>query len=320
MDTIIYHANCCWDGFCSAWLCRFAWPNAEFIPANYGWTPPDVTGKRVLIVDFSYKREVLLKLKEQATSLEVLDHHETAERELEGLDFCTFDLNRSGAGLTWDYLKERGLLPLEGGSGMHWLPAYIQDRDLWRHQLPNAREVNAAIRSYPLDWKVWDGLAAKVLSHLVIEGTAVVRYQAEVIANHLKHLDDIVIGEHRGKGCMCSFGKLWSELMHEMLDQNPEIEFALTWVNTQDGVRLYSIRSRQDGPHVGKLAESLGGGGHKHSAGFNFHYELRVIGPNAPVHTTPKKSDDKRPRTGGPSPTESAVRPGGDGPPVPNSQ
>lgn len=294
MDIVIYHANC-WDGFCSAWLCRFAWPDAEFIPANYGWTPPDVTGKRVLIVDFSYKREVLLQLKSQAASLEVLDHHETAQKELEGLDFCTFDLNKSGAGLTWDYLKERKLIDLPADQfDMHWLPAYVQDRDLWRHSLPNTKEVNAAIRSYPLDWKVWDGLANKIVPHLVIEGTAVVRYQNEVINNHLKHLDDIQIGEHHGKGCLCSFGKLWSELMHEILDKNPEIEFALTWINTQEGVRLYSIRSRQGGPHVGKLAESMGGGGHKHSAGFNFPFEERIIGQDVPVHTTPKRDGGRK--------------------------
>lgn len=320
MDIIIYHANC-WDGFCSAWLCRFAWPNAEFIPANYGWDPPDVTGKRVLIVDFSYDRDILLKLKEQAASLEVLDHHESAAKELEGLDFCTFDESKSGAGLTWDYLGQRGLLTLQdGGLGMHWLPAYIQDRDLWAFKIAYSREVNASVRSYPLDFEVWDKLYLRPLEELIREGRPVVRYQEEVIKNHLKYLEDVQIGQHKGKGCLCSFGKLWSELMHAMLEQHPEIEFAVTWMNTRDGIRLYSIRSRKDGLHVGELAESLGGGGHKHSAGFNFHYDLKVIGENAPVHTIPKKDGDKRSRTARPSPAESAAPPGADAQPAPSTQ
>jgi len=58
---VIYHANCI-DGYTSAWA---AWrkygDDAEYLPASYGDPAPDVTGRWVLVVDFSYPRDVMLK-------------------------------------------------------------------------------------------------------------------------------------------------------------------------------------------------------------------------------------------------------------------
>jgi hypothetical protein len=61
MKTIcIYHGNCA-DGFGSAWVVR-RWAKEEgvlddfeFFPATYQKAPPDVEGKNVVMVDFSYK-------------------------------------------------------------------------------------------------------------------------------------------------------------------------------------------------------------------------------------------------------------------------
>jgi hypothetical protein len=60
---VIYHGNCN-DGFCAAWV---AWlkfgDKAEYISANYGDEPPPVDSEDILyIVDFSYPRDILLKL------------------------------------------------------------------------------------------------------------------------------------------------------------------------------------------------------------------------------------------------------------------
>src|SRR3990167_9339886 len=102
MSTIvIYHSNC-FDGFGAAWVLRGVYPDATFIPATYGDAPPDVTGQDVVIVDFSYPRDVLLAMRQSSRSLVVADHHKTAQANCEGLDFCHFDMNRSGAGLAWD--------------------------------------------------------------------------------------------------------------------------------------------------------------------------------------------------------------------------
>ena len=106
---VLFHANCN-DGFGAAWVAhRKFGSDAKYQPVQYGDAPPrNVEGREVYILDFSYKRDVLLALHEQAESLLVLDHHMTAKDDLEGLEFAQFDLERSGATIAWPNGPYRG--------------------------------------------------------------------------------------------------------------------------------------------------------------------------------------------------------------------
>lgn len=77
---VLYHANC-WDGFCAAWVARMALGDIEAVPVNYGTEPPDVRGRNVYVLDFSYPRAVMRRLLGQAHFVTVLDHHKTAEAD-----------------------------------------------------------------------------------------------------------------------------------------------------------------------------------------------------------------------------------------------
>ena len=106
MDLIISHKSCP-DGFCAAFIARKKYPNAEMLPLNHGDPLPleQVRGKDVLILDFSWKRrEDNEAVADAAKSIRILDHHKTSLAACEGLPYVTFDMNRSGAGLAWDYL------------------------------------------------------------------------------------------------------------------------------------------------------------------------------------------------------------------------
>src|SRR6266851_5097617 len=119
----IYHSSC-QDGFASAWIVynHFGKNNVDFFPGIYQNDPPDVTGKDVIMVDFSYKKDVILKMAETAKSILILNHHKSAiedlymiGNELEfGIDYLLyekflpkssskistlFDMERSGAGI-----------------------------------------------------------------------------------------------------------------------------------------------------------------------------------------------------------------------------
>ena len=75
----IYHANCI-DGFAAAWIVRKYFHGiVDFHPGHYGEPPPDVAGRDVFIVDFSYKRPVLLQMIQAAESLTILDQHLSAQ-------------------------------------------------------------------------------------------------------------------------------------------------------------------------------------------------------------------------------------------------
>lgn len=284
---VIYHAGCL-DGFCCAWLFHLAFPDADFHAAYYGTDPPDVTGRsHVYVADFSYKRPVMLDIHCACLGkLTVLDHHKTAEEDLKDFDIeahsltgvmptVVFDMAKSGGRLTWDYLKEEGLFrrmpAFERVNHMNngkssWLVDYTEDRDLWRWTLPESRAVNAALRSHPFDFGVWDKLEAHHhmdLHMLVAEGNAILRAERQLVEQHVKHAREVDVLGYRVP-CVNATA-LVSEIGNELCRGKP---FSLTYFDRGDGFRVYSLRSSEDGVDVSEIAKRFGGGGHRNAAGF----------------------------------------------------
>lgn len=292
---IIYHSNCP-DGFCAAWLCHFVWPDAEFIPANYGWKEPDVTGNDVLIVDFSYSKEKILEMKEKAAVLMVLDHHETARKALEDLPFCRFDNSKCGTRLVWDYLTSMGLLdPAKLPRSPLWLIDYIEDHDLHLGKLPDSEAICAAIHNVDYDFDKYSELSKQYPISLIREGNALLVYKRRMIEHHVKYAQDIDIMGVKGKGIQCSVNKLGSRICDELLKLYPEAEFAASWQDTIDGTRIYSLRGRQGGFDVGELAESLGGGGHRSASSIKIGFQTVLFGPvkHSKPEQPPKPGDTR---------------------------
>lgn len=164
MTICIYHGNCA-DGFGAAWAVRKALGDIEFHPGKYGEVPPDVEGKDVVMVDFSYKRPELLTMAEKANTILIIDHHKTAAENLVDLPhnvICKFDMEHSGAVLAWNYFFPEESPPP--------LLLHIEDRDLWRFSLENTRQIQANVFSYPYDFQVWDELMSREVQSLVTEG------------------------------------------------------------------------------------------------------------------------------------------------------
>lgn len=256
----IYHKDCA-DGFGAALAvkqyCDSLGCPCEFFAAQYGDPAPDVSGKDVLIVDFSYRRELLLSLKQSANSLKVIDHHKTAQQDLAGLDFCIFDMSKSGAVLTW-----QTLFPL---TQMPQLFAYIQDRDLWQWQLENSKAVSAALQTIPKDFELWRRyLDDDKIAELVIKGSAILEYQNQQI-DKVPNADKIPLVNIAGYSVPCiNSTHLISEIGDKIAQGHP---FAALYFE-RDDKRIYSLRSARDGIDVSKIAEKFGGGGHFHAAGF----------------------------------------------------
>lgn len=263
---VIYHGGC-WDGFCAAWVFNARkYPPSEFHAAQYGTEPPDVRGRHVSVLDFSYPRGVMLRMAAEAETLLVLDHHKTAAEDLAGLqdecrragdEFTTvvFDAGKSGARLAWEHLR--------GGQPSPWLVDYIEDRDLWRWALPHSREVNAALRSYPLDFGVWDELSGRDPLSLVPEGVAILRAESQVVAAHVRNAREVEVCGHR---VLCvNATTLISEVAGELARYRP---FGVCYFERADGKRVYSLRARGSGVDVADVARLFGGGGHPNAAGF----------------------------------------------------
>ena len=280
----IYHGNCA-DGFTAAWAVRRALGNdVDYHAGVYQNPPPDVKGRDVFIVDFSYKRPVLEQMGNEARSITILDHHKTAAEDLRGLTgapdwyaiggqpYCgicaVFDMNRSGAGITWDYFFP--------GTPRPALLNHVEDRDLWRFALRKTREIQAAVFAYPYNFKTWDFLMSRDLEELGLEGEAIERKHFKdireligvvtrpmVIAGATVPIANLPYTLTSDAGHLLSKGK--------GSDDAPEYPFAGCYWDTPEG-RVFSLRSPEGGADVGEIAKQYGGGGHKHASGFRVPY------------------------------------------------
>lgn len=255
---VIYHKGCV-DGFASAWVAHLVFgDSAEYVAASYGDAPPDVTGAHVAIVDFSYPRAVLLDMKEKALGLVVIDHHKTAQAALDGLDFCVFDMDRSGAGMAWDYFLRPGQRP--------WIVDYVQDRDLWRFALPKSKEINGFIRTLPFDFDVWTKASELSRDDAAIRGAGALAYLEQYVREARHHTRRVTFLGHEGVPMINAVHVGISELVGALAEESPA-GFAVGWFEKADGQINYSLRSRGDFD-VSALAKSMGGGGHAKAAGF----------------------------------------------------
>lgn len=282
---VIYHANC-WDGFCAAWVARMALGDIEAIPAHYGAPPPNVHGRETYIVDFSYPRTVMRAILGHARSIVVLDHHKTAQAELDGiidefiqrpdliatdleanpqgsaLPRVLFDMTKSGGRLAWEHFAYLG-----GWQGQKspWLVDYTEDRDLWRHALPESENINAALRSYPLDFALWDEFHHSVGQREMFkrEGAAIRRAERAIVDTHVRNARERDIDGYLVMAVNATV--LFSEIAGELAKGRP---FGACYFDRQDGKRQWSLRSREGGVDVSAIAKAHGGGGHAQAAGF----------------------------------------------------
>ena len=248
---VVYHGDCP-DGFGAAFA---AWKRygegADYVPVSHGDPPPKTKGRHVLMADFAYDRGTTERLAESSASLVVLDHHRSAASELADLPYCVFDMNRSGAVMAWQYLHE---------SPVPALLSYVQDRDLWRHDLPESEEVSAALRAHDFDFKTWDSIDVEQLR---VEGRALLRYQRRMVERVAAHalLVDIL-------GTVVptvNSPVLQSELGDVLATGHP---FAGVWWQGSGDAARWSLRSTPGGVDVSLIAARYGGGGHRTAAGF----------------------------------------------------
>lgn len=285
----IYHGNCA-DGFTAAWAVwkRFG-DEFEYMPGIYGSPPPDVTGRIVVMVDFSYKKDVVLKMAETAESVLIIDHHKSAYEDLTGTPnerffhsinfdwekFCVeenyredknhrniytyFDMSRSGAGLAWDFFHV--------GVRRPQLVNYVEDRDLWKFALNRSKEISSYIFAHEYEFDVWEKLAFDVeyrYADVVRAGEAI----EKKFNKDLKEL--LAITTQAGNILGHAVGV--ANLPYTMCSEAGNIlakhyDFGATFYINSAGKYVYSLRSIGDFD-VSKLASYYGGGGHKNAAGF----------------------------------------------------
>lgn len=283
----IAHANCM-DGFGAAACLKRYYGIAglgsllAFHWAEYGKPLPEEkvqNADTIYILDFSYPLEIMIALAQTKKRIVVLDHHKSAEKDLQGLDAilrqynyassCLFDMTKSGAGLTWDYFNE--------GRPRPTVIQAIENRDLWKDKEPDwntIRAINSYLFSFPYDLygKLYEELWEEDPIHIdsmILQGIAIDR----------KHLKDCIE--------LCVKATEYHDIK---LPQTDETIFNVPFINVpytyasdcgnllaenmgmavcyfiKEGEIVCSFRS--DGRYdVSAIAKQFGGGGHAKAAG-----------------------------------------------------
>lgn len=272
MVTVLYHNDA--DGFGAAfavWRCFGRKEDINIIPVQYGQPVPEIPEGTtwLLIVDFSYDLETLRGLADRMQML-VIDHHASAEETLrkfrgyQGSDVA-FDMDLSGAGLTWKIFADNGeVLPD--------LLAYVQDRDLWRFELPESEEVNLYIEQMPRTFDAW---AEFDLDEARAAGAVLKAFRDNQIRRQVEQVRELDFLGHLVPVVNCVVNI--SEVGHALLQKFAFAPFAVMFFDRADGQRVFSMRSRGDFD-VSALAVEQGGGGHKSAAGFSRVVAAEVLG------------------------------------------
>lgn len=196
VDIVIYHHPCS-DGFGSAFVVwyyyktKFGMERASqinFIPATFLAKGTSLTteyldkltGKNVLMCDFSYPYAELVKIINVSKTFLILDHHKTAKADLNEVpnDYKIFDMKRSGAGITWDYFYPATPIPR--------FLALVQDRDIWSKKFMETDSFVAFFYDIKFDFYLWETyLDENKVVKAIETGKAYLEYQSRLLTKIL---------------------------------------------------------------------------------------------------------------------------------------
>lgn len=276
LDVCVYHEPCS-DGFTAAWAVYKRYGEAvEFLPGcheknkgSFDYWAEKLAGKHVMVCDFSFGREMTEKLAALSASYVVLDHHKTTMDALGDLSYCYFDMNRSGALITWETLHPGKPVPL--------IVQYVSDRDLWQNRMKYTQEVNTVIHRKEHTFENWNKLAKEIdsddwdygLRNTIIAGESMLQYQDSLVKNII---EKAVVWKLAGVEFMTANAPMpvASDVCDAMRNKfnGPSAAFEV-----QGNIVKFSLRALPGG-NVSLVAKQFpGGGGHEVASGFSLPIE-----------------------------------------------
>ncbi|MDD4888356.1 MAG: DHHA1 domain-containing protein [Phycisphaerae bacterium] len=278
--------------------------DADYTPWRAGVPlPPISKGQAVVVLDLGQSFAEVTRLGAEAAAVLVIDHHASCALDYAGPRpenvQVVYDPTHAACVLAWSFLRPAEPLPE--------LLAYVEDRDLWKFELPDSHEINAALASYDFALDTAEHLLGS-LESLRSEGRAIWRaYQRQIGLLALQAWAGVFQTETPASDGLCGTPDAdpeaydvivacashfqASDLAHRMLDQNPGAEFAVVAVIHADEV-TFELRSRRNEFDVGALAKRHGGGGHATAASFRYGLTHGLLFLNEIICPLDKKPEE----------------------------
>ncbi|MFA6608817.1 MAG: DHHA1 domain-containing protein [Candidatus Paceibacterota bacterium] len=277
-DIVVMYHGFCTDGYGAAYS---AWKKFGDTASYIGKERTDekldskeFEGKEVYVLDYSFSKEEMLACESVARSFVVIDHHVSAKSDVESLKNYVFDLNHSGAYLSWEYFHPTEKMPR--------CIEYISDADIWTHSLPDWQEIESYIYRNEEDhftFNYFDKLVSELESE---EGYAKAKEIGSILlsshkqsVNMYAEMAELIEFEGHTIYAINAPREVRSELGHVLALKTDS--FSLIF-NYEKGKWKCSLRSVKDFD-VSAIAQKYGGGGHKNASGFvvNTDFPLSFI-------------------------------------------
>lgn len=270
--VVIYHKNCP-DGFAAAWV---AWKkfgsSATYLPASYGdLIPEGIEGKEVYVVDFSYDAVRLLDLESKAKRLVVIDHHKGGESHVRATREHVFELDHSGAYLTWRYFHPDTKVPE--------FIEYLSDGDINIYTKPDAHTICTYICATPKTFEEFERVYTEMedlhqRQNVIEKGKLLESYKDFMLEPALNsiHFIDLAGTILPAVNCVFPMDEK-SDLIHRMYDLYPPVAMSYRY---DEGEWKCSLRSNGNFDCT-VLARKFGGSGHPGSSGFAIKAEPGVF-------------------------------------------
>lgn len=278
VEAVVYHSPCP-DGFAAALVAYYFNPKLEFYPTSHqdmASLAPKLKGKRVLFLDIAASLANLKTL--EMEDYAVLDHHVSAQRDLEKVPLKNkvFDMDLSGVGLAWNYFFYNQRMPL--------FFEYIQARDLWKHEDMEGCSAFTTGRAalVPNCAQCWTNMVnnSYELMQLINLGRRLEEQHKQKVQGYVRKAVERSFMGHRAWVVNCTDRACTSDVGAALVSEDGhQDDIALIFVyDMKTSCYLFSMRSLQPtGPDVSLIAQELGGGGHKHSAGFTWKHQLSAL-------------------------------------------
>lgn len=295
INFVVTHGGCS-DGFMSSTIVRM-WLRSRgidletvtFYNAYYGndfsKLPDMMQGKHVVICDFSFPKFLFDKMiTATGGNILILDHHKTAQKNLQDVpaQYLTFDMNHSGAFITWAYFF--------GFSNVPKAVLYVEDNDIWNKALPQTREFTAYMFAQKFDFDEYEKFfsdtyliekAFPIGTGMVLQNDATIeQLSKKCIVNFME-----IGGRYYFVACLNSAGVLRSELGNQVLLVLKNANFSMIYAHDPYfGSTSISYRSLDNRSDSTEIARINGGGGHRNASGAGIPFKVdtppgRVIDP-----------------------------------------
>lgn len=277
-DIVLFHYPC-QDGLASGWIINHYYKlkneTIELYPIQYGNSLDlsRLSNKKVIFCDWTPSLNVLEEIEQVASEIKILDHHKTAKDALQSKPYAVFDMNKSGAVLTWEHFFPD--LPVPNFIQM------IQDRDLWTWKIPESRNLTAGLFTMCEACQYDDFISLfEIFNELFynpdkfkfcLELGSIISKANLSKANNLakSHANLIdIYGPYNLRVCIVNCSTELASDVGNILSSMDSIDFAVLWRYNHPNRKYYVSLRSSNKVDVSAIAMKFGGGGHPNAAGF----------------------------------------------------